>query len=494
MIFIKEKTLPAAAIFLLLLSPACAVETPSATETALSTAAAACVKFSACFDAGYAEKDPGRQAELYTRAINLWGKDDGDKRLAITYADRGITFYRAGEYNKAISDFTSAIGKDPDYAFSYYNRATAYYNKNDFGAAITDLGKAIELGMNYGFSYYLRGTARLARKDYEKAIEDFDKSASLERADAALYRGRGDARYGSKDCAGAVKDYDQALALDAAGDCGTGAPGTAYASRGTALYCLKAYDLAVLEYDKAEKAAPPNAPTLYNRAMAYRKLNETSKAVGDLLRAIKLDPEHSQAYALLGTLHRDLKKYELSLEYYAKALEAGNPRPETVYNNRGISSYCLKAYDAAISDFGQAIAANPAYAKAYANRAMALCQKGNCGEALADGDKAIAADAKYPPAYGVRGYLYFELGKYGLAAADFKKAVELDAQQWDSCLGLALVSSKEGKAGEAAFWLKRAGKANPKLAKGMAYIDELETEGYFYTLGQKKILAGLFTR
>jgi TonB family protein len=82
--------------------------------------------------------------------------------------------------------------------------------------------------------------------------------------------------------------------------------------------------------------------------------------------------------------------------------------------------------DAAIADFGQAIALNPNYAKAYLGRGNAKADKKDFDGAIADCDRAIALDPKYIHAYAARGYAKAQIRDFDGAIADDNQAIALD--------------------------------------------------------------------
>jgi tetratricopeptide (TPR) repeat protein len=45
---------------------------------------------------------------------------------ATAYYDRGVDYYRKGQYDKAISDFNRALEINPRYAEAYINRGITY--------------------------------------------------------------------------------------------------------------------------------------------------------------------------------------------------------------------------------------------------------------------------------------------------------------------------------------------------------------------------------
>src|SRR5262249_10248465 len=64
---------------------------------------------------------------------NHWGKS-----LSSAYYNRGIAYFKKGQYDFAIADFDHAIELDPTSSFALNNRGTAYARKGQFERAIAD--------------------------------------------------------------------------------------------------------------------------------------------------------------------------------------------------------------------------------------------------------------------------------------------------------------------------------------------------------------------
>lgn len=59
--------------------------------------------------------------------------------------NRGISFERLAQYDKAIQDFTEVIGMDPHNANAYFNRGCCYDSVGELDLAIADYSLALEL-------------------------------------------------------------------------------------------------------------------------------------------------------------------------------------------------------------------------------------------------------------------------------------------------------------------------------------------------------------
>jgi len=61
-----------------------------------------------------------------------------DPIQAQAYQARGTAWYRIGDYDHAIADFTQSIAIDPQYIRAFYNRGLAWEKKGNLDSALTD--------------------------------------------------------------------------------------------------------------------------------------------------------------------------------------------------------------------------------------------------------------------------------------------------------------------------------------------------------------------
>jgi tetratricopeptide (TPR) repeat protein len=88
---------------------------------------------------------------------------------------RGLVRSEAGDYPRAIEDFTGAIEMGGPLGQAYYQRGLAHAALREFDAAIADYNAALAFEPNLAEAYLNRGLARAARPDptsRRAAIED----------------------------------------------------------------------------------------------------------------------------------------------------------------------------------------------------------------------------------------------------------------------------------------------------------------------------------
>ncbi|MBV6340165.1 tetratricopeptide repeat protein [Candidatus Magnetobacterium casense] len=95
---------------------------------------------------------------------------------AETYFNRGMSYFKLGDYDKAISEFIEAIKINPRYIEAYYNRGEAWLKKRDYSRAIVDFNRVIEVEPRNKMAYYNRGRAWNNSADAWYKEENYDKS------------------------------------------------------------------------------------------------------------------------------------------------------------------------------------------------------------------------------------------------------------------------------------------------------------------------------
>ncbi|MBV9387331.1 MAG: tetratricopeptide repeat protein [Chroococcidiopsidaceae cyanobacterium CP_BM_ER_R8_30] len=156
---------------------------------------------------------------------------------SVGYDERANAYYKLGDYEGAIDNFTRALRLNPNDTKAYMNRGNAYYgvaqNSGDpdkeYRLALTDFNQALRLDPKNAEAYFKRGLilyeiaqySQDSDQDFRKAIDDFNQTLRLNPSNAEAYVKRGNARYklaqfngsdqGYKD---AIEDFNKALNLD----------------------------------------------------------------------------------------------------------------------------------------------------------------------------------------------------------------------------------------------------------------------------------------
>jgi tetratricopeptide (TPR) repeat protein len=117
--------------------------------------------------------------------------------------------------NKAINEYTEAIQILPFEAIYYLNRGITYSKLKNHEKAIEDFSSAIHYGSDElkkeKFIFHLRGQEYTEIGDYEKAIDDFSESIRLNPLHIKSLLMRGNAYFGACKKDKAKEDFDEYL-------------------------------------------------------------------------------------------------------------------------------------------------------------------------------------------------------------------------------------------------------------------------------------------
>ncbi len=245
-------------------------------------------------------------------------------RYAKAHYNRGIYHYINGQYDLAITRYSTAVMLWPNYFKAYYNRAITYYKNRQYDLAIADYNQAIRLKKRYSAAYNNRGVAYRKIQKYDKAIADFSQAIKL------------NSRYSK-----------------------------AYYNRAIAFYKKGEFKRAIADYSKAIKIYPKYAAAHNNRAVAYHRIDKFNLAIADYSRVIKFKPEYAPAYLNRGVAYRKKGKFRLALADYSAAIKL-NPKRSSAFGRRGTTYIKLGERTKAIADFRKAIELNPGNRRAIA--------------------------------------------------------------------------------------------------------------------------------
>lgn len=131
-----------------------------------------------------------------------------------TSLERGIEYYRDGQYSFAAAEFHQAVSKNPDWATPYVNRGAARVRLGRLDTAIDDYNRALALDPNDPAIYYNRGNALVAAGQYGPAIEDFTRAVELSPVFAKAWFNRGSARALAGQRERAMQDWLRAIELE----------------------------------------------------------------------------------------------------------------------------------------------------------------------------------------------------------------------------------------------------------------------------------------
>lgn len=178
--------------------------------------------------------------------------------------------------------------------------------------------------------------------------------------------------------------HDDALrcfnrAIEASG----GAP-SAWNDEGETLLRMGRLEAGLRSFDEAVARASGDrerAAYMANRGGLLIEMGRPERAVGDLARAVELDPENPRAWILLGLARKRSGDATGALRDIEKGL-THHPRSEVLWNNRGNVLNALGRPAEAVKSYSVAVSITPGYEVAWHNMGAVLLRTGDTDGAL----------------------------------------------------------------------------------------------------------------
>jgi tetratricopeptide (TPR) repeat protein len=308
--------------------------------------------------------------------------EDARKKLpASATLDRafGEVAEAQGQYDTAITDYRSALEKDPKDVATHFHLAVALRRVRKFDLAATELDSVAAVDKDYPGLSLERGLLYEEAGDIEKAIDQF-KSALAKAPD----------------------DPDLQLRV-----------GSAYVAIGRP-------DDALPMLRKVMRSRPTSAEANHyiGRALMLKGRTEQVDALRYLQKAVDLDPNRAEYHVYLAWEANEAQpaKMDLARDEVEKALALDKLNPEA-YWQRGILERIEGAFDLAIGDERRALELRPSRYEAHATLAECFDAKNDQATSAAEWTKAIAGDGKTTSADGTVPHPYWRYA-YGKLLMD----------------------------------------------------------------------------
>jgi len=228
---------------------------------------------------------------------------------AEAYKEKGNAEFKAGNYEKAIENYTYATEMDPKNHIFYTNRSMCYAQMKKWDKSLRDADKSVALNSNWDKGHYRRGVALAAMGSNQEAVGAFETCCRLAPANTDFQKAHEQAR---RDM---YKGMSEAEILK---------------FEGNDLFKKGKIDDAIKRYNAAlsatgnnfdEKNAATRADIYANRAACYVQLYEPNKVRADCDEALKINPNHVKALLRRGQALESLEKYKAALEDFEKVLK-----------------------------------------------------------------------------------------------------------------------------------------------------------------------------
>ena len=89
-------------------------------------------------------------------------------------------YFEAGEYLKAVDEYSDVIAEDPNNFQAYLNRGKSYHELQRYNLALVDYSVVIEMAPRNKEAYIFRGYIYESQSNYYKALTDYNIAISLD--------------------------------------------------------------------------------------------------------------------------------------------------------------------------------------------------------------------------------------------------------------------------------------------------------------------------
>jgi tetratricopeptide (TPR) repeat protein len=178
---------------------------------------------------------------------------------------------------------------------------------------------------------------------------------------------------------------------------------------------------------------------------------------------LQAEPNHADAWHLLGVIARQVGKQAIAVEYIGRAI-ALKGDAAAFHNSLGEAYHALRRIPEAVTCYRRALELMPDYAEAHNNLGNALEDQGKPGEAVACYRRVLELKPDFAEAHNSLGIALNEQGKLDEAVACYRRALELmpDYAEAHNNLGIAL--KDQGRPDEAVACCRRALQLKPDFA------------------------------
>jgi TolB-like protein/Tfp pilus assembly protein PilF len=216
--------------------------------------------------------------------------------------------------------------------------------------------------------------------------------------------------------------------------------------------------------DKALRIDPRNVIAITGLARLAADFDFDAQAAADYnKRALQIEPNNLVAINTLGILLSNVGRFEDALPLYDYRV-AHDPANPTAYNNRGITRYYARQWDAAIDDFRTALRLSPAFVGARNGIAVSLLVgKGDAAGAL----REIAGEPDEASRLQVRALAFHALGRTRESNEALQQLIRTYGDQQPTLIALAY--SYRVDRDSAFHWLDEAARIHDPAATSVAF-------------------------
>jgi tetratricopeptide (TPR) repeat protein len=300
------------------------------------------------------------------------------------YANLGVVYMRRKQWEKALESLRRAQGLMPEVAGIRLNIGLAYFRQNEFLKAIPNFKSVVRdqpdavqprhlLGLCYFFTERWADAANTLEPIW--AQESTQLSYLYVLSIAAHRAGQ--------------KDWDEKATAQLI-HAGEGSP-EFHLFMGKAHLNLEQYDLALADFQAAEKSNPTLTFVHFNLGLTYLKKQEYERARDEFLKDAALEPDLAFNYDELGDVYSLMQKYSEAESNYREAVRL-DPRMLNSYVGLAKVYQKTQNYQKALSTLDSASKIDPVRPDIHYLRGQILLRLGNSTEGKKEVEASVRID------------------------------------------------------------------------------------------------------
>ena len=290
---------------------------------------------------------------------------------------------------------------------------------------------------NYFEIYSIMGAANLGLGNAEKTLKNYHKALKIKPDFADAYNNMGIILYEQGNLDQAITNYQKAIMIE---------PdfADAYFNLGNAFKRKGDLIKAAHYYQKSLLIQPDDAEVLLNYGNALSGYDQFENAIEIYKRALQLQP--ALVDAQIGLAEALAQKVNTGKVENDELDSAGlEVNTADFHNSRGIELAEKGAFDAAVSNYNQALQIRPDYAEVYNNLGLVLMKKGQLNLARKNFERAVEIKPDFAAGHFNLGNYFFKKDNLESAINSYQAALAIDATYAEvlNNLGNAYSKSKQ---------------------------------------------------
>lgn len=328
--------------------------------------------------------------------------------------------------------------------------------------------------INLSKEHYENGVLFFNKQLYNEAINEFETAISLNALDHMTYYFNGLSYEQKNNLPKALLNYNLSLSIKHNFI-------EALFNRALAYFKLEKYEMAISDFEQLLLLPIAETEAVYFRGIKYGA--EDSKT--GFNQVISMTNKEADIYNYIGLCYYNLELHEQSRLNYSEAIMR-NPDDDNIHVNAGLNFLDMGNPDSARIHFEKALIINPNNTLAELN--LSLCHSESANDQIVKLNELIDKNKDFPMAYAQRAYQYYLIGNYESAINDYGAAIMLDPEDPDYYLERGMLYLRINEVDQAIVDFKLALELNSQdykiwynLANAYFLEEEYQTSLEYYS-------------